>query len=515
MQLFTVRARAARPGFSLTEENASAVAHVCVALDGLPLALELAAARTRILSPSALVERVERPLALLEGGARDAPNRHRTLRATIDWSYELLDDPLQRLFARLSVFNGGATLEAIDVICRPAEDLGLELVDGLAHLVESSLLKTEERDDELRFAMFETLREYTREQLATSGDAGEIQRRHAEFFLGDPALSEVYLPNDEARGLISRLEADLGNVRAALEWAHEVGAPLELALAVLYQRSPRVFAAEAVHVLERALEKDDGGNPRLRARALAATGGLARMQGDLDTADLRFEESVRLLREVGDTTGALAQVLLRLSFISSDRDQLVEAARIARESEAVGRISDDAALHRGFALLTLGDIALAQGELDEARSLFAEASALGSPDEYGWDIDFAWLAILEGQAEEAVALAGGALRKHALDEPDQRFVWMMVNTLAAALHAAGESEPAIRLLVVSERWHGERGEVWLLEAQPRLRERVFGELERLARTPEFAVAAREGRELDLDAAIALGLAAAKRVGERT
>src|SRR5262249_14937705 len=185
--LFAERARAARPGFALSGDNADAVAQVCVALDGLPLALELAAARTRVLTPTALVERVERPLALLEGGVRDAPDRHRTLRATIDWSHELLDEPEQRLFARLSVFSGGATLEAIDAICRPAADLGLDVVDGLARLVECSLLKTEERGDELRFVLLETLREYARERLEASGEAALLHQRHAEFFLGDPA----------------------------------------------------------------------------------------------------------------------------------------------------------------------------------------------------------------------------------------------------------------------------------------------------------------------------------------
>jgi predicted ATPase len=307
----------ARPTFALTSENASAVARVCIALDGLPLALELAAARTRVLSPSALVERVEQPLALLEGGARDRPDRHRTLRATINWSHELLDEAHQRLFARLSVFSGGATLEAIDAVCRPGDDLALDLVDGVAHLVECSLLETEERGDELRFTLLETIRAYARERLELSGDAGELYRRHAEYYLGDPALSEEYLVGYDARAVVDRLELDLANVRVALEWAHAERSPYELALAILYQRSPQVFSVEARRVLERALEQDGGQNLRLRARALAAAGGISRQLGDADIARLFFEESVDIYRQLEDTTASLSRARRTASSKSS------------------------------------------------------------------------------------------------------------------------------------------------------------------------------------------------------
>jgi predicted ATPase/class 3 adenylate cyclase len=523
--LFAERARAARPGFALSGDNASAVAQVCVALDGLPLALELAAARTRVLSPSALLERVERPLALLEGGARDAPDRHRTLRATIDWSYDLLDEPQQRLFARLSVFSGGATLEAIDAICRPADDLGLDVVDGIARLVECSLLKTEERGDELRFVLLETLREYAREQLESSGDADELHGRHAEFFLGDPARVEVFRRRDRDV-VVARTEAELDNVRAGLEWARATRSPLELALAITYQRSSRVFPAEARQVLESALEHDDGRNPRLRARALAALGGITRELRNPQEAQRALEESARIYRELDDTTGTLVVVLLWLAAALEDQDDFDAAERVLREAEALARQSHDSAFQHHLALGDLALIAITRGHLDEARGLLAQSAELASesdlPQDWlieptrDWFIEPTWvfLEIVEGRGDEATARAAAVVDRLDLGAHNQGLGWNQLHALAAALHAAGATDAAVELHSACAHWHAQRGVSHERIMFPRLYARLWGGLDAALASAEYEAAAREGRELDLDAAVAFGLAAAARVTEQ-
>ncbi len=514
VKLFTDRARLARPTFALTAENANAVARVCIALDGLPLALELAAARTRVLSPGALVERVERPLALLEGGARDLPDRHRTLRTTIDWSHDLLDAAHQVLFARMSVFSGGATLDAVEAVCRPNEDLALDLVDGLAHLVECSLLKTDEHGDELRFVMLETIRAYAGERLELSGEAGQLHRYHALHYLGDPGLSEVFLVGAGARAVLDRLEPDLGNVRAALEWAHAEKSSLELALAMLYQRSPRVFPADARRVLEQALEQDDGRSARLRARAHAAAGAHAGSQDDAEAAGRHFEESVRLYRQIEDTSGALAQVLLRLSEAAADRDDLDESVRLAQESDAVALVSDNVELNRALVLVQLGIVALERGDFDEARAHLEGAKALMPssvfPSDVFVDEALACLAVLDGRPGDAVAELGRLIRELDLGDPDQRLAWLLVEDMVSALLEVGDADTSIRLYAAARAWHGPRGTRY--GAPPRLRARMFAAVEKVAASPGYEVQTEEGQKLDLDGAIALALAAAERMG---
>jgi predicted ATPase/class 3 adenylate cyclase len=523
--LFAERARAARPGFALSEDNASAVAEVCVALDGLPLALELAAARTRVLSPTALLERVERPLALLEGGARDAPDRHRTLRATIDWSYELLDEPQRRLFARISVFSGGATLDAIEAVCRPADDLVFDVVDGLARLVECSMVKTEEREGELRFVLLETLREYAREQLESSGEADDLHRRHAEFFLGDPTRAEVFT-REGMPAHIARIEAELDNLRAALEWARATQSALELALAITYQRSTRVFPAEAHQVLQSALEHDDGRNPRLRARALAALGGITRELQNPQEAQRALEESVRIYRELDDGTGSLVVALLWLAAALEDQDEFDTARQVLREAEIVARRSQDSAFQHHVALGDLALIEITQGHLDEARVLLAESAELAAASDLqedwfieptrDWFIEPTWvfLEIVEGRGDEATARAAAIVGRFDLGTQRYGLGWSHLHVLAAALHAAGDTETAVKLHSACARWHAQRGVSHERIMFPRLYARLWGGLDAALASSEFEAAARKGRGLDLEAAVELGLAAAARVTEQ-
>ena len=212
------RARSARSEFAVTAGNARPVAEICTALEGLPLAIELAATRVGVLPPAALLERLGRPLNLLKGGAPDAPERQRTIRATIEWSYELLEPHDQNLLMRLAVFAGGCTLEAAESVCGDE----LDVVDGLASLTDSGLIRVEGTDEAPRFAMLETIREYAAERLEESGEVEELRRRHAAYFLG---LAEEAEPN--LRGSpgdwLDRLEREHDNFRAALDRLEAVG----------------------------------------------------------------------------------------------------------------------------------------------------------------------------------------------------------------------------------------------------------------------------------------------------
>ncbi len=226
VRLFIERARDARSEFELTAENATAVAEICRRLDGLPLAIELAAARARFLPPKMLAERLSNALRVLTDGPRDLPARQRTLRATIDWSYQLLDQQTRALFARLAVFSGGCSLDAAEAVCGGG-DLDVDVLARLGSLVENSLLRQEEElDGEPRFMMLETIHEYARERLEERGEAHTLRRQHAEYYLELAELAEPRLwGGSEQRGWLERLEADHENLRAALTWFLKTGSP--------------------------------------------------------------------------------------------------------------------------------------------------------------------------------------------------------------------------------------------------------------------------------------------------
>jgi predicted ATPase len=297
--LFVERARAVRPDFSITNESAPAVAEICVRLDGLPLAIELAAARVTMLPPRAMLQRLGSRLKLLTGGARDLPERQRTLRATIEWSHALLDEGEQLLFGRLAVFSGGRTLQAIEAICDAEGDLPMDAFEGVSSLLDKSLLRQEEGPDgEPRFVMLETVHEFAREMLEQSGEADEIKRVHAQYFL---TLAEEAYP--ELKGAnqlewLKRLEAEHDNTRAALSWAlerKEVEVALRLGGALWEFWSMRGYQSEGRRWLEEALAIDGRGSPELRAMALAGVGNLAEDQGDYDRAQEACEEGLELL----------------------------------------------------------------------------------------------------------------------------------------------------------------------------------------------------------------------------
>ncbi|HMA34266.1 MAG TPA: tetratricopeptide repeat protein [Chloroflexia bacterium] len=380
--LFIARAQDAAPGFVLTAENAPAVARICARLDGLPLAIELAAARCRQLAPAAILARLgaapgQGALPLLTSGGMYLPARQQTLRGAIGWSYDLLEPGEQRLFARLAVFVGGATGPAISAVCQAGGDLSTSLAGGLASLCEKSLLRHEPGAAGAgRYAMLGTIREYAAEQLAERGEDERLRRQHAAYYL---ALAEEAAPHLRGPAQISwlqRLEREHGNLRAALAWylgAAEGGhAALRLAGALWWFWHLHGYWSEARQWLETALTRDPAPT-RARALALLAAGDLAFVLGDTGAARQRLDESVVLWRAVDDPRW-LGRTLAPLSRVVQQQDGIPAAWPLIAESVAHGRASGDL-WGLGLALYTEAQLRGDHDEFTVAAQLFEESLA--------------------------------------------------------------------------------------------------------------------------------------------
>jgi len=380
--LFVQRAQAVRPDFHLTPANAPAVAAICARLDGLPLALELAAARVTLLPPPALLARLERPLSLLVGGAHDLSERQQTMRRTIGWSYDLLHAGEQALFRRLSVFAGGATLEAVEAVCHMAGALEGDALEWLVALVDKSLLRRQEGiDSEPCVGMLETLREYGREQLAASGEREATERAHADYYVALAEQAEPELKGPEQATWLERLEREHDNLRAALWWAQERGdgeMGLRLAGALWRFWVGHGHLSEGRGWLERLLALDAHGrhaaSQSARAMALNGAGVLARKQGDFGRAAALLEESLAVLRRLEDKPG-IASVLSNLGLMKSNQGNYGRAAALLEESLAVRRELGDT-WGSAASLNNLGTVAAYQRDYERAARLFEESLAL-------------------------------------------------------------------------------------------------------------------------------------------
>jgi predicted ATPase/class 3 adenylate cyclase len=344
--LFVERARAVKPDFKVTNESAPAVAEICVRLDGLPLAIELAAARITMLPPRAMLQRLTSRLKLLTGGARDLPERQRTLRATIEWSFALLDQGEQVLFVRLAVFSGGRTLEAIEAICDAEGDLPVDVFEGVSSLLDKSLLRQEEgANGEPRFVMLETVHEFAREKLGESAEEQEIKRAHAQYFL--TLAEEAYPELKRANQLqwLERLEVEHDNMRAALSWAlerKEVEVALRLGGALWGFWSARGYQSEGRRWLEEALAMDRLVSPEVRAMALAGVGSLAEDQGELDRAKEACQEGLDLLsHEARKASEAKLFLLVSLGLVAREREEYEQAKQLFEEGLALSREMSD------------------------------------------------------------------------------------------------------------------------------------------------------------------------------
>ena len=371
--LFVERARAVKNQFSLTKENAPAVAAICSRLDGVPLAIELAAARIKLLSPSAMLTRLENRLNLLTGGARDLPTRQQTLRNTVDWSYGLLNPAEQTLFRRLSVFAGGCTLESVEAVCDAKGDLGLDVLDGIASLVDKSLVQqVEQIEKETRFVMLSTIHEYALERLAESADEPITRRAHAAYYLvlaeegaGDIAAQPEWL---------DRFEVDHENFRVAIDHLIKSGDAewgLRLGTAMFRFWETREHLTEGRNAIARLLALEGTvSRPKLRARLLFAGAVLAATQRDDESAVALFEESRATSIRLNDKRG-VAVALNALAVNSRDRGELAEASLQFEQCVEIWKeLGDPANIAR--ALSNLASVMKMQGEYERSSSLYDE-----------------------------------------------------------------------------------------------------------------------------------------------
>jgi predicted ATPase/transcriptional regulator with XRE-family HTH domain len=553
VRLFVERAQAVAPNFALVEETAVPVTAICRRLDGLPLALELAAARVKILPPTALLDRLERRLPLLSGGARDLPPRQQTMRDAIAWSYDLLNDAEQALFRRLAVFAGGFTLDA-------AENVGgngiVSVFDLLTSLVDQSLVRAGEGlSGEPRFSLLETVREFAMEQLAANGEDVVCRNAHAEYYL---TLAEASLPGltgPDQRRWMARLEEELDNLRAVLGWARDQGESelwLQLAGALWRFWQLRFHPREGRAWLEAALAADRSASPAVRARALNGLGNLTWMQGDLAQAAAYQAESLALFRAAGDRLG-IAQSLNDLGNITGDRGDYASAAALYEESLSVAReigadwivactlhnlgltatlmaeferasglladalerwqrLGDEVA--RARSLSVAGQVAHQQGNTECALAYQSESLALRRRfgDQHGVAVSLGylgWIELERGETERALAHFREALPLcHKAENP--RGIARCLTGIARLVADQGGLDEAARLLGAADAIGRSDGAVPAPDDRSRC-ERAAAAVEAALPEETFAAAWASGRALSPEQAVTEALAAA---GER-
>jgi non-specific serine/threonine protein kinase len=446
MTLFAARAQGADHGFALTEENARDVAAICDRLDGLPLAIELAAARVRVLPLKELVPRLTERLRLLTEGPRDQPPRLRSMRDAIAWSYELLAPSEQALFRRLSVFVGGCTLEAVKAVCG---DAGSDVLDGIAALVQQSLLqRVESGEGTLRFAMLETIREFGLEMLAAGCEAEESHRRHATYFarLVEPMTAPALVMTDPQLNL-ARLDADYANFRAAIVWVDEHGeieTLLRLVAGLEVYWCLRGHLREGRGWLERALLAGANAPTHLRAAALLAAGWVARDQGDLPGAEAFGQQSRTMFRAAG-ATAALAEALILLGNVAGARGNLTQAQAFHEEALDLLDCTSEP-FWRAVALRHLGWLSYLRGDTEEGERRLMETLALCQRTGNSFVAvkilsNLATIALARGECDQAAARW-----RDRLDLSwDARGVLWSLEGLAEVAAAFGEHHGAARL----------------------------------------------------------------------
>ena len=446
LQLFTDRASAVDPAFCISEENRGAVAEVCRRLDGLPLAIELAAARVRVLTPQQILSKLCDRFTILTGGSRGAVPRHRTLRAAIDWSFALLSPEEQALLARLSVFAGTFPLEAAETVC------GADL-DLLGGLVDKSLLTTARRSGTVRYGLLETIREYARERLAASGESDALRRAHALHYL-EMARQIVVDPMGDITERLQALDFEHDNVRAALSWSleHEPDAiALPLAAAFRWYWYYRILWSEGFDWLSRVLARTAAAASRDRAAALAGAGTFAGYVGNLDDARRWLEEAERMWREIGDGR-ELALTLAQLAQMHANARELEAAQARATETMELVR-SHGTAWDIGYCLTNAAAfVAERRGDFEEADRVLAAAEAIWVPCRHPLGLPFvhglrARLAMRMERHDVAASFARAALREARMS----RELWFCARSLRVlALTSIADPLRAARLLGASE-----------------------------------------------------------------
>jgi predicted ATPase/DNA-binding SARP family transcriptional activator/DNA-binding CsgD family transcriptional regulator len=513
VQLFIDRARLRLPAFDLTQENASAVAEVSRKLEGIPLAIELATAWVGALSVEQIAEKLEDPLKLLIRGNRMAASRQRTLKGALDWSYELLSEPEQRLFRRLSVFSGGFTLAAAEAVCSRQEDFEeYEVLDLLVHLVDKSLVVVHEQGEQMRYRLLETVRQYGWEKLEESGGTEVIGRAHAYFFLARVEELEPKIgPNIADRHMwLERLEIEHDNLRAALRWlvdAGEVGVSLRLTRALFWFYHMCGHLSEGRGWLEEGLA---GVQTRTaaRAEALYHAAYLCWIQGDLHVARSQLEESVAIWRELGNTRDGLAYALWLLGLVMLAQGETVVARSLAEESVEISRTikADDFGLSMSLAIL--GMVVLKQEEHTLATSLLEESVAVARRTGDGWVVclSYRYLAVASfqrGEHDRGVALIKESLAVLG-NVPEHWYTSRSIECLAVMVSIEGDHSRAARLFgageVLREAIGASQGPFYLVDYEQAVTAARVG-----LGQEDFAAAWAEGRAMSTEDAIEYAL----------
>lgn len=508
VKLFAQRARATDPAFALNTDSAGAVAEICQRLDGLPLAIELAATRTSLLSPAALLALLNQRLPVLGTGPRDAPARHQTIHEAIAWSYALLSPEEQSLFRTLSVFAGGWTLEAAAAVGALALPVTLT---RLGALVDQNLVVRQDNVDatSARFTMLETIREYGLAQLTARGEAPGTRDRHASYFLAlaerrDPALP---IPGDHR--WVARPAPELDNVRLALTWCDEQGSPdlVRLVVALYELWVERGLYSEGRHWFGRALERDESVDHALRGRAYSYAGTLALFQGDYAATAALYDEELALVREVGDEY-RIAESLIDLGLLAYRQHEFDRVA--ARTAEAAGiarRLSDRvpaAAPLAGQALANLGDIALATGDVAGAAARYGEAFVLVTG--YHWarsevHTGLGMVALLRGEARDAAGRFVDGL-DYSWGQRNRLLAMSAVLGLAGVATMLGLPERAVRLLGAMEAITAALGAPPVFPQDRHVYDRTLFELRAVLDPERLANLQAEGRALTPDQTVA-------------
>jgi len=505
-ELFIARAQAADPAFALTEQNAGAVAELCARLDGLPLAIELAAARTKLLPPAALLARLGNRLELLTGGRRDAPRHQQTLRMTLDWSYDLLDLEAQHLFAQLGVFAGGWTLPSAEAVCRGDSSV----LEGLAALVDESLVRQRQTSDgEPRFSMLQIVREYALERLAQLGETDDTRRRHLEHFVSFAEEAEPKLADRDQISWFARLEDEHDNVRSALAFALETGdSASALRLVVGIRRFWQIhgYLAEGRQAFESALAAASEEPSELRASALNMAGILAGEQGEFEAARARFEVALADARASGSTR-VISSALVNLGNLAFFGGELEVARDLYKESiEHFVSLGDT----RGQALAkeNVGLMALTAGDVPEAVTWLTEALELarevGDDREIGAASRSLAAAMIElGEGAQATSLLVESLAlARELGEPHG--IAVCLDTFAGLAAMGGEVERAATLFGASDAARDSIGAKRQPDSQilyDRWLARTLAHLD----TNAYSMHYERGRALTLDEACALAI----------
>jgi predicted ATPase/class 3 adenylate cyclase/Tfp pilus assembly protein PilF len=456
MSLFAERARAVKSDFSLTDDNVEAVAAICAQLDGLPLAIELAAARIKILSPQMMLSRLNSKLKLLTGGERDRPARQQTLRATIEWSFDLLNEDEKKLFRWLSVFVKGANLQAIEVIATPDEygeefagvQLDTDVLDTVSSLVSKSLLRqlpqrhAEDESAGARFGMLSTIREYGLEHLADSGEEGVIQARHARFFMTLAEEAEPHLRDSQQLAWLRQLETEHENLQSALAWTiqeRHVELGLRLAGALWRFWYIKSYLAEGrdwlMQLLSLSQTNDADRNSPIRGKALNGAGSLIYNQGDYDLAQSLHEECLQIARSIGDRR-SMAGAMNNLGLIAKARNKYDRASSLFEEALEInldmGNRSWEAINYNN-----LGNVHYDQGDYAGARTLQEQSVALFTElgDSWGMSMSMADLGMVAFEQGDYTAARDLYMRSLALERElgDKRNVADTLNKLGVVL----------------------------------------------------------------------------------